>query len=896
LDPRVAVADTGGLRHDARVSRTAVRWPHQIALSLAFLIALLPISVGAQTQATKRVLLLHQSGGTGTFRGLFDVAFVDAIRSGHPASIDLYEESIETTRFPGSEQSRIVKDYLKQKYADRQIDVLVAQGIDPFTFARENRALFGNPPIVTIVAPAGRLTSNDNVTGLQGGYWIGGTIDLALALLPETKWIYVVDGARENSNHLQGEFERQLHARQPGLGLVYLRDLPLSDVQSRIAAVPRQSAVLFVRQTMRSRSQDVDQWEALDLIVRASPVPVFSHIEQYLGHGILGGSIWRFESDARRLAGMAKRIASGTPAAEIPPERATYSTMIDWRQLQRWGIPESRVPAGSIIVSRTQTFMGQYGGYVLAGVVLFLAQTALILTLWIQRARRRESERRNSAILRAAPDLMFLQDRDGVYLDYHAPNRDCLFVPPEQFIGHNMRDLLSPHVLEHVNPLFEQVWKTDQTVIGEYDLEVMGGRRRYEARLVRCGEDKVVSVVRDITERASAQAALMESEHRYAMATAAGGAGVWDWNLETDDLYVDPRLKALLGFDDDEIPDRFDDWCRCVHPADLEMVLSRVRAHVDGRTPSFDAEFRMPHKNGTIRWFMVRGSRVRAEGTCARVVGTYTDITERKQADEALRQAQADLDHMSRLAAFGEFTASIAHELSQPLTAIMINTRACLHSIDGRPEDMAEVRGILSDVIESGKRADGIIRRNRELFRRHIVKKQQVNVNDVIDEVALLSGERLRANQVTLDKRLGTPLPPVLGDRIELCQLLMNLITNSIEAMQNVDRESRVVSITSDSTPKGEVQVAVRDAGLGLDGVNVERMFATGYTTKPTGTGMGLSICRTIVEAHGGHLRAMSHDGPGATFCFTIPAARAMQHDEPRRVRSGTAMHGLKPH
>src|SRR6185436_7420454 len=136
------------------------------------------------------------------------------------------------------------------------------------------------------------------------------------------------------------------------------------------------------------------------------------------------------------------------------------------------------------------------------------------------------------------------------------------------------------------------------------------------------------------------------------VATAAGGTGVWDWNLDTNDMYVDPRVKALLGLENEHDADRFEEWWRRVHADDLDAVLSQLRDHVEGKTPSFEAEFRMPHRDGTIRWILARGSVVREEGRPARVVGTYTDFTERKQADDALLKAQAEVDRMSRIAAF----------------------------------------------------------------------------------------------------------------------------------------------------------------------------------------------------------------------------------------------------
>src|SRR5690349_844912 len=352
----------------------------------------------ADPPALQHVLLLHQAGGSATFRGRFDVAFVDAMRSGYPSSIDLFEESIDSVRFPGAEQARIARTYLEHKYKGRSIDVIVATGMNPFTFANENRTLFGNPPIVAIVAPTGPLTSSHNATGPQWGGWHAGSSPLARAPRPSTDRVYVVDGARENSSYAQVEFNRQLTQNFPSLQLVYLRDLPLSDVVSQLSTAPERSIVFFVRQSMQTQTQDVDEFAALARIVAASPVPVFSHLTEYLGHGIVGGSIWQFETDARRLAEMAKQIANGASVSSIRTEPATYAGMLDWNQLQRWGISESLVPPGTQILFQKLSFFQRNRPYVLGGLALVLAQAMMIATLWIQRALRREIEARNLAI------------------------------------------------------------------------------------------------------------------------------------------------------------------------------------------------------------------------------------------------------------------------------------------------------------------------------------------------------------------------------------------------------------------------------------------------------------------------------------------------------------------
>jgi signal transduction histidine kinase len=253
------------------------------------------------------------------------------------------------------------------------------------------------------------------------------------------------------------------------------------------------------------------------------------------------------------------------------------------------------------------------------------------------------------------------------------------------------------------------------------------------------------------------------------------------------------------------------------------------------------------------------------------VLAVVRDITEQKQSQQALHQTQADLSRLSRLTALGEFAASIAHEIRQPLTGILVNATTCLRWLGHSTPDLSEVRAALSDVVEAGQRANEIIRRNRELFRHHTVQMTTLDLNVIIRDVELLARSRLQVGSVRLITAVGADVPPVYGDRVELQQVLLNLIVNSIEAMEGVDANERCIEISSSLGPDGSVKVSVRDNGVGLAGVDRERMFALAYTTKPSGSGVGLSISRSIVEAHGGRLWAEENTPHGATFSFSLP-------------------------
>jgi PAS domain S-box-containing protein len=389
--------------------------------------------------------------------------------------------------------------------------------------------------------------------------------------------------------------------------------------------------------------------------------------------------------------------------------------------------------------------------------------------------------------------------------------------------------------------------------------------------------NQVLTLVRDITERNRSRAALQRSEQRLALATAAGGVGVWDWNLKSDEISIAPSPKALLGFEDTEVRNHFDDWVQHIHPDDAQRVVAQARAHIAGDAPSFEVEHRMLHKDGSVRWFLARGLIVRGEnGTPDRLIGASTDVTARKEAETALHDAQAELSRMSRLAALGEFAGAIAHEIRQPLTAVLLNARSCLRWLRSETPALAEIEVALRELIESAQRADGIVTHNRDLFSHRTIEKSSLDINAVILEVTELAGARLRGGQVALDPQLAPGLPAILGDRIELQQVLLNFIINAVEAMTVIDPSSRRMVITS-SLQSDAVQVSVSDTGVGLDAVDRKRLFTPSYTTKSGGTGIGLSISRTIVEAHGGRIWAEQNGpGGGATFSFTVPVAGAV--------------------
>jgi len=256
-------------------------------------------------------------------------------------------------------------------------------------------------------------------------------------------------------------------------------------------------------------------------------------------------------------------------------------------------------------------------------------------------------------------------------------------------------------------------------------------------------------------------------------------------------------------------------------------------------------------------------------------VAFVLDLTERKRAEEALRQLESDLAHMNRLSIMGELTASLAHEITQPIATARNNARAAMRFLDRSPPDLSEVGEAVECIVADADRAGDIIDRIRDQIKKAPPRKAYFDLNKAINEVIVLARSEITKNGVSVQTRLTQGVAPVRGDRVQLQQVVLNLILNAVEAMSSVEAGARELLITSEQNQTGDVLVAVRDSGPGIDPEHLERVFEAFYTTKSSGTGMGLSICRSIINAHGGRLWGEANEPRGAVFQFTLPGVEA---------------------
>jgi len=364
---------------------------------------------------------------------------------------------------------------------------------------------------------------------------------------------------------------------------------------------------------------------------------------------------------------------------------------------------------------------------------------------------------------------------------------------------------------------------------------------------------------------------LRESEERMTLAAEAAGFGVWMWNVATNRVWGSERWLHLFGFAP-HAAITFEEVIQRIHPEDREIVEREVRRALMDRD-DYAVEYRVILSDGTQKWVASRGRMYPDErGKPARMLGAAIDITGRKQAEQEIVQQRNELAHVARVSTMSQLASSLAHELNQPLGAIMRNAEAGELFLQNPSPDLDEVRAILADIRKDDQRAGAVIDRMREWMKRREVERRRLDLNLLAGEVVTLVRPDAEKRRVRLAVETDPALPPVHGDRVQLQQVLLNLLLNGMDALDDNRPARRLVTVRT--RPVGAtVEVTVSDTGHGISADKLLRVFEPFFSTKPNGLGMGLAISRSIIEAHGGRLWAENNEAGGATFTFTLPAA-----------------------
>jgi len=371
----------------------------------------------------------------------------------------------------------------------------------------------------------------------------------------------------------------------------------------------------------------------------------------------------------------------------------------------------------------------------------------------------------------------------------------------------------------------------------------------------------------DIIEQANR--ALQASERELTLIIDTIPGFVWRSSTDGQVTYVNNRLCEYIGVPVDVLLGN--GWVEYVHPDDRATAIDNwMRAVATGAL--LENQFRLRRADGVYRWFYVPGQlRRTSEGQPTQWYGLLVDIEDRKHAEEALRRTETQLARAAQTATVGELAASIAHEVNQPLSAVVATAHACLRWLSAEPPNLVMARQAAERIVRDGKDAGEVVRRVRALFKRAPLQMSPVHVVEIIDEVLNLLEREASKRRVAVTRDLAVGLPAVIADRVQIQHLLFNLIVNALDAMESVRDRPKVLRIASRHDDPDGVIVEIRDTGMGL--TDPDRAFEPFFSTKTNGMGMGLAICRSIVEAHHGKLWVAPSEGPGTTFCFRLPVA-----------------------
>jgi two-component system cell cycle sensor histidine kinase/response regulator CckA len=533
-----------------------------------------------------------------------------------------------------------------------------------------------------------------------------------------------------------------------------------------------------------------------------------------------------------------------------------------------------------------------------------------------------ELEKRYRDLFNSISDLIMIHDLEGRLLDVNPAVCQLSGYKSEELIGRPISDFIIPkfrplfqdeylkeiekqgyaegvvifqakdekeHYVEYRNALVKQ--KGREPYVSGLGRDITD-RKQAEEALQKAYEEleqRILERTADLVktneqlkwetkERKQVAEALRESQERYALATHAAGVGVWDWNLQTNTFYLDPNVKEILGYSDSEIPNELDVWSEYVHPEDKQSVMETFQAHLDGKTPEFVFEHRMIHKDGSLKWIMARGTAMRDDqGNPIRVVGTDTDITARKQAEDEKKKLEEQVQQAQKLEAIGTLAGGIAHAFNNLLMAIQGNTSLLLCDMDSCHPYFDALKNIENSVRNGAKLTNQLL----GYARKGKYRVEPVKLNQLVEETADAVGRTRK--EIIIHRKLSEDLLAIEAEQGQIEQVLLNLYINAADSMPNGGKIIvRTLNVSHedmrrklyDPKPGNYVQLTVTDSGLGMDKRTQKRIFEPFFTTKGMGrgTGLGLASVYGIVKSHGGYIEVESEKGHGTAFSIFLPA------------------------
>ncbi|HEX8843850.1 MAG TPA: ABC transporter substrate binding protein [Pyrinomonadaceae bacterium] len=812
------------------VAEVRAKLIRRAAWLVCVVIWLFPLGARAQADAgPKRVLVLYWYNKDYSWNVNFDRDFQAALRSAPAGPFEYYPEYLESDRFPGEHQSRLLHDHLRQKYADRRIDVVVATSDASLNFLLKYRAdLFPQAPIVftaTQHPTTEQLAAGPGMTGLIILTAHRQTVDLALRLHPDTKRIFIVSGTLEHDKRLETLAREQLQGYESRVEIEYLTDLQPEELIAKTKALPERSLVLYVWQ--QSRNEQGRVLETREILASFAPsvrVPIYGMTNLYIGLGVVGGYINLAETTGARAGEIATQVANGARPSDIPVENAPLVPIFDWRELRRWGISEELLPPGSVVRFKVLSFWDQYRWRIIGVISLCLVEALLIFALLAQRARRsraeeglRLSEDKFSKAFHASPEPISIYRRqDGIILEVNERWTSVYGYTREEAVGHTALELklVEPEVREKLRSLLEEQGSVREF---EADFKTRRGEIRHVSlsaeQIVINNELCVIFLQHDITERKLAEEALRKSENLWRTIFNDAAIGIAIVNPEGRPVETNPAFQKILGYTKEELLHLW--FVDFTHPDDTIKEFPLHQEMIEGKRDHYQMEKRYIRKDGQVRWVNLIASVIPAEQPGEFFgVGMVEDITERKQAEEQLKTSSVQLRALSESLrrAKEEEGIRIARELHDELGAALTSLKWSLlrlnkdYSGNGNPvsqpsarEKVEEMVGLVDTTINTVRRISSELRPG------------------VLDDLGLISAIEWHAQQ--FQERTGIVCR--FDSLIENDELSREQATTVFrifqEAMTNMLRHAQATKVNIIiEEDEGEFVLEIRDNGRGI--------------------------------------------------------------------------------
>jgi C4-dicarboxylate-specific signal transduction histidine kinase len=777
-----------------------------------------------QTETPWRVVILHNADFLLAASGIMDQALRETLSSLSPRPLDVYGEVLDVLRYHETTEPELVA-LLRKKHSRHRVDLVMARAQGGLEFALKYAAeLWPGAQIVFYnnvgdTLKAGSRPPRENLTGILIDLDPVGTLDLLQAMHPHLPRLYIVGGTAPYDLFWKRRVLSLLAERKAAFEATWLDDLALPDLVDAVGRLPADSVVLYTSMLRDARGHERASPQVAEMVAHAANVPVYGFLDTYIGRGIVGGHIPDFAAEGREAAKLALRVLQGEPASSIPIQPAPPARcVVDARALERWHIDEANLPGGCEVRYRQPSLWRDYRPFVLGAFAVLVLQSLLISGLLVQRRRLRQAK------------LVDASRRDEV-------ERALAF----------------------------------ERLLVDISASLLRGR-------VEEPETAVTRALRRIGEFLSVDRVLLWS--------FAGDRGHADL---THSWVADGVAVPPLTTHAEDIPSVFERVARgevVAMPSIAELpAADRLGLHAYGTRSLLAAPLMVDgYIVGALSLASVSAEREWPPALIPRVqlIGeVFASVLTRRRYATKIEQAESEtaqyrerLAHLVRVHTVGEMSAAIAHEVNQPLVAIANYALAARRRLGfEKPADYAKVVELLEKIGGQASRAGDVLKRLRSIVKRHESEASEIELGKLVTDTVSLVEMESRLKDIRIEVVVAGGLPPVLADAVQIQQVVLNLARNGIEAMDEPAVAEKVLRVEVSRYGEHELVVRVVDRGRGVDAADGEHIFEPFYSTKEQGLGIGLAICRSIVEAHGGKLSHLVDSAGRTVFQFTLPTA-----------------------